>query len=140
MGITISSVNLWVHDQQVALDFWTTKVGFEVRADWSFPEMGDYRWLTVGPRDQPDLELVLNAVPQEPMVTGEQSALITRAMAQGLAGPVFLVTDDVYRDYDRLLARGVEFTEKPEQRPYGTDCGFRDPSGNQVRLAQMTAT
>ncbi len=138
MSITISSVNLWVHDQEAALDFWTEKVGFELRSDLSFPEIPGFRWLTVGPPDQPDVELVLMAIPQPPVLTAQQSELVSTVMSQGLAGGVFLVTDDVRRDYDALAARGVEFTEKPEERPYGIDCGFRDPSGNQVRLAQIT--
>ncbi|WP_291523556.1 VOC family protein [Branchiibius sp. NY16-3462-2] len=138
MSITISSINLWVHDQEVALDFWTTKVGFELRSDWSFPEMAGFRWLTVGPKDQPDIEIVLMSIPGAPVFTDEQHDLVEKAMSSGLIGAVFLVTDDVRRDYDDLSARGVEFYEKPEERPYGIDCGFRDPSGNMIRLAQIT--
>lgn len=138
MTITISSINLWVHDQELALEFWTTKVGFELRSDWTFPEIPGFRWLSVGPKDQPDIELVLMAIPTAPVFTDEQHALVEKVMSSGLAGAVFLVTDDVQRDYDAMLANGVEFTEKPEPRPYGIDCGFRDPSGNQVRLAQVT--
>ncbi|KYH44679.1 glyoxalase [Branchiibius sp. NY16-3462-2] len=136
--MTISSINLWVHDQEVALDFWTTKVGFELRSDWSFPEMAGFRWLTVGPKDQPDIEIVLMSIPGAPVFTDEQHDLVEKAMSSGLIGAVFLVTDDVRRDYDDLSARGVEFYEKPEERPYGIDCGFRDPSGNMIRLAQIT--
>lgn len=138
MSITISTVNLWVHDQDVALDFWAHKVGFDLRSDWSFPELPGFRWLTVGPQDQPDIEIVLMAIPTAPVFTDEQHALVEKVVTSGLAGAIFLVTDDVQRDYEAMLARGVEFTEMPEQRPYGMDCGFRDPSGNQVRLAQMT--
>ena len=138
MSITISSINVWVHDQEVALDFWTTKVGFELRSDWSFPEMPGFRWLTVGPKDQPDIEIVLMSIPGAPVFTDEQHDLVEKAMSSGLIGAVFLVTDDVRRDYDDLSAKGVEFYEKPEERPYGIDCGFRDPSGNMIRLAQMT--
>jgi catechol 2,3-dioxygenase-like lactoylglutathione lyase family enzyme len=135
--LKISTVNLWVHDQDAALEFWTDKVGFELRADASFPELGGFRWLTVGPRDQDQVELVLQAVPQPPVLAEGQSELVRAAMSQGLAGPVFLVTDDVQRDYEELSARGVEFTEPPERRPFGIDAGFRDPSGNQVRLTQV---
>ncbi|QLQ10049.1 MAG: VOC family protein [Nocardioidaceae bacterium] len=136
MSITIAASGLWVHDQDVAVDFWTNKVGFEIRADWTIPEMGNFRWVTVGPKDQPDFEISLLAVPGPPMVSAEQSELITTAMASGFHGGIFLVTDDVYAEYDRLAAAGVEMVEKPEQRPYGIDCGFRDPSGNQFRLMQ----
>jgi catechol 2,3-dioxygenase-like lactoylglutathione lyase family enzyme len=135
--LKISNVNLWVHDQDVALAFWTEKVGFELRADASFPELGGFRWLTVGPRGQDQVELVLQEVPRPPVLTVAQSELVRAAMTQGLAGPVFLVTDDVQRDYEQLTARGVEFTEPPERRPFGIDAGFRDPSGNQVRLTQV---
>lgn len=139
MSITISTINLWVRDQAEALSFWTEKVGFEVRSDASFPEMPGFRWLTVGPKDQPDIEVVLMEIPGAPVFTDEQHTLVRTAMESGLIGALFLVTDDVQRDYENLSAAGVEFTEKPEQRPYGIDCGFRDPSGNQVRLAQITA-
>ncbi|MBZ2195497.1 VOC family protein [Occultella gossypii] len=139
MSITIATVNLWVHDQEVALAFWTSKVGFELRSDWTFPELPNFRWLTVGPRDQPDVEIALMAIPTAPVVTDEQHALVQKVVTSGLAGAVFLVTDDVQRDYNAMVAAGVEFTDKPESRPYGIDCGFRDPSGNQVRLAQVTA-
>lgn len=138
MSITISSINVWVHDQQVALDFWTGKVGFELRSDWQFPEMPGFRWLTVGPKDQPDIEIVLMSIPGDPVFTAEQHSLVETAMTSGLIGAVFLVTDDVRRDYEDLSAKGVEFYEKPEERPYGIDCGFRDPSGNMIRLAQLT--
>jgi len=135
--LRVSAVNLWVHDQDVALDFWTTKVGFELRSDASFAELGLFRWLTVGPPGQPDVELVLMAVPEPPVLTEAQTDIVRAAMSQGLAGAVFLVTDDVERDFEELTGRGVEFTQSPEQRPFGIDAGFRDPSGNQVRLTQV---
>jgi catechol 2,3-dioxygenase-like lactoylglutathione lyase family enzyme len=134
--LRISTVNLWVHDQDVALEFWTAKVGFELRADATFPELGSFRWLTVGPPGQRDVELVLMAVPEPPVLTKAQTGVVRAAMSQGLAGAVFLVTDDVERDFREFSDRGVEFTEPPERRPYGIDAGFRDPSGNQVRLTQ----
>lgn len=138
MSISISTINIWVHDQEVAFDFWTKKIGFELRSDLSYPEMPGFRWLTVGPKDQPDVEIVLMEIPSAPMFTDEQHDLVEKAMSSGLIGAVFLVTDDVRRDYDELSAKGVEFYEKPEERPYGIDCGFRDPSGNMIRLAQIT--
>ena len=134
--LAIHRINVWVHDQRVALEFWTRKVGFELRADATFPELGGFRWLTVGPPGQPDLELVLMAVPEPPVLPREQTELIRAVMSQGLAGAIFLATDDVRRDHELLTGRGVEFTEPPEARPYGIDAGFRDPSGNQVRLTQ----
>lgn len=133
----IANAQLWVHDQDEALAFYTEKLGMEVRADVTLPEMGDFRWLTVGPPNQPDVAIVLMAIPGPPMIdqaTGEQ---LRDLMGKGLAGTVFLTTDDCRARYEELSARGVEFTEPPEERPYGIDSGFRDPSGNALRLTQV---
>ena len=134
----IANAQLWVQDQEEALAFWTDKVGFEVRADVTMPEMGDFRWLTVGPPGQEDVSVVLMAIPGEPMVDKVTQAQISDLAAKGFAGTVFLTTDDCRADYERLVARGVEFSETPEERPYGIDAGFRDPSGNAIRLTQVT--
>jgi uncharacterized glyoxalase superfamily protein PhnB len=134
----IASVHLWVHDQAVALEFWTKKVGMEVREDVSFPEeMGDFRWLTVGPPGQDDVSIVLMAVPGAPLMDDATRAQVLDLTAKGFAGTVFLTTDDAQASYEQLTARGVEFTEPPNQMPYGIDSGFRDPSGNSVRLTQL---
>lgn len=133
----ISAAQLWVHDQEVALEFWTTKIGMEVREDVTVPEMGDFRWLTVAPPGQQDMAIVLMAVPGPPMLAEEQRREVLDLVAKGFAGTAFLTTQDCQATYDELSARGVEFTEKPERRPYGIDCGFRDPSGNSVRLTQV---
>ncbi|MFT3862849.1 MAG: VOC family protein [Solirubrobacterales bacterium] len=134
----IANAQLWVQDQDEALAFWTEKVGFEVRADVTMPEMGDFRWLTVGPPGQEDVSVVLMLVPGEPLMDAATQAQVRDLAAKGFAGTVFLVTDDCRADYERLVARGVEFSEAPEERPYGIDAGFRDPSGNAVRLTQVT--
>jgi predicted enzyme related to lactoylglutathione lyase len=134
----IANAQLWVQDQEEALAFWTEKVGFEVRADVTMPEMGDFRWLTVGPPGQEDVSVVLMAIPGEPMVDKVTQAQISDLAAKGFAGTVFLTTDDCRADYQRLVDRGVEFSETPEERPYGIDAGFRDPSGNAIRLTQVT--
>lgn len=133
----ISTVQLWVHDQEVALEFWTKQVGLEVREDVTVPEMGNFRWLTVGPRDQADVAIVLMGIPAPPMVDAALTKEIESLMSKGFAGTVFLTTDDCQKSYEELSSRGVEFTELPEQRPYGIDCGFRDPSGNSIRLTQV---
>jgi catechol 2,3-dioxygenase-like lactoylglutathione lyase family enzyme len=138
MMIRLSTTQLWVHDQDEALAFWTEKVGMEVRSDVTLPEMGDFRWLTVGPPGQEDIAIVLMAIPGPPVMdpaTGEQ---VRDLMAKGFAGTVFLTTDDARGSYEELKARGVEFSEEPEERPYGIDSGFRDPSGNNIRLTQVT--
>lgn len=138
--IKLSSAQLWVHDQDEALDFWTSKVGFEVRTDVTVPELGNFRWLEVGPVAQPDIAIVLMAVPGPPVMDPATAAEVRALTAKGFAGTVFLTTDDCQAAYDELSARGVEFTEKPEERPYGIDCGFRDPSGNSIRLTQVLAS
>jgi uncharacterized glyoxalase superfamily protein PhnB len=134
----IANAQLWVLDQEEALAFWTEKVGFEVRADVTLAEMDDFRWLTVGPPGQEDVSVVLMAIPGEPMLDTETQGQVRDLVAKGFAGTVFLTTDDCRAEYERLVARGVEFTEAPEERPYGIDAGFRDPSGNAIRLTQVT--
>jgi len=135
--IRIAVAHIWVHDQQEALDFYTKKLGMEVRADVSFPEMGEFRWLTVAPPGQEDVEIVLMPIPGPPVMDAETAEQVRTVMAKGFAGTVFLATDDCQKSYEELKARGVEFTEAPEQRPYGIDSGFRDPSGNSIRLTQV---
>ena len=136
--IRIAVAHVWVHDQQEALDFYTGKLGMEVRADVSFPEMGEFRWLTVAPPGQEDVEIVLMPIPGPPVMDTETAEQVRTVMAKGFAGTVFLVTDNCQKSYEELKARGVEFTETPEDRPYGIDSGFRDPSGNSIRLTQVT--
>ena len=136
--IRIASAQLWVHDQDVALDFWTTKVGMEVRSDVTMPELGNFRWLTVGPPGQDDVTIVLMAIPGPPLIDASLTDEIASLTAKGFAGTVFLTTEDCQAAYDDLVARGVEFTEPPNQMPYGIDSGFRDPSGNSIRLTQRT--
>jgi predicted enzyme related to lactoylglutathione lyase len=135
--IRIANAQLWVHDQDAALAFYTEKLGWEVRADVTLPEMGDFRWLTVGPAGQPDFSVVLMAIPGEPVMDGSTREQVADLMGKGFAGTVFLTTEDAYASYEELKGRGVEFTEAPEERPYGIDAGFRDPSGNAFRLTQV---
>ncbi|KAB2351444.1 VOC family protein [Actinomadura rudentiformis] len=134
--IRIANVQLWVHDQDEALDFYTTKVGMEVRFDVTLPEMG-FRWLGVGPADQPEVSIVLMAVPGPPVMDPATADQVRDLVAKGFAGTVFLSTDDCRADFKELSARGVEFTEEPDERPYGIDSAFRDPSGNSIRLTEM---
>ena len=139
LKIQISNAHLWVHDQDEALAFYTPKMGMEVRADVTLPELGDFRWLAVAPPDTPDVSIVLMAIPGPPVMDAETAEQVRSLMAKGFAGTVFLTTDDVRAAYEELKARGVEFTDEPEERPYGIDCGFRDPSGNHMRLTQVRA-
>jgi catechol 2,3-dioxygenase-like lactoylglutathione lyase family enzyme len=135
--IRISTTQLWVEDQEEALEFWTKKVGMEVRTDVTLPELGNFRWLTVGPAGQEDVSIVLMAIPGPPVMDPATAEQVRSLMSKGFAGTVFLATDDVRSDYEELKGRGVEFTEEPEERPYGIDSGFRDPAGNSVRLTQV---
>ncbi|MEW6581326.1 MAG: VOC family protein [Actinomycetota bacterium] len=135
--IRIATAQLWVHDQDEALAFYTQKVGMEVRADVTLPEMGDFRWLTVGPAGQPDISIVLMAIPGPPVMDPATADQVRALMAKGFAGTIFLTTDDCRASHAELAGRGVEFTEQPEERPYGIDAAFRDPSGNNIRLTQV---
>jgi uncharacterized glyoxalase superfamily protein PhnB len=135
--IKIANAQLWVQDQDEALAFYTEKVGFEVQADVTLPEMGDFRWLTVGPPSQPDVSIVLMAIPGPPVMDAETADQVRDVMAKGFSGTVFLTTEDCQASYEELKDRGVEFTETPEERPYGIDSGFRDPSGNSIRLTEV---
>ena len=133
----IATTQVWVNDQDEALAFYTEKLEMEVRSDVTMPEMGNFRWLTVSPKGQEDVAIVLLAVPGAPVMDDETAQQVRALTAKGFAGTVFLTTEDVHSDYEALKARGVEFTEAPEQRPYGIDSGFRDPSGNSFRLTQV---
>lgn len=135
--IKISTTQLWVHDQDEALAFYTDKLGMEIRADVTLPEMGDFRWLTVGPAGQTDIDIVLMAIPGQPVMDDETAEQVKALTAKGFAGTVFLTTEDCQKTYEVLRDRGVEFVETPEERPYGIDAGFRDPSGNHIRLTQL---
>jgi catechol 2,3-dioxygenase-like lactoylglutathione lyase family enzyme len=132
----LTHVNQWVHDQDEALAFYTEKLGMELRQDVTMPELGDFRWLSVGPVGQPDVAIVLMAVPGPPVFDEETAAALETLVAKGAAGGLFFTTDDIQGTYDELVKRGVEFSQPPEQRPYGVDAGFRDPSGNHMRVMQ----
>jgi predicted enzyme related to lactoylglutathione lyase len=135
--IRIANAQLWVHDQDEALAFYTQKLGWEVGADVTVAELGNFRWLTVSPVGQEDFAVVLMAIPGPPVMDDETAGQVRDLMAKGFAGTLFLTTDDCRAKYQELKRRGVEFVEEPEERPYGIDCGFRDPSGNHLRLTQL---
>jgi catechol 2,3-dioxygenase-like lactoylglutathione lyase family enzyme len=133
---SLTNVNVWVQDQDEALAFYTEKLGFELRQDVTVPELGNFRWLTVGLPGQ-DVALALMTVPGPPVFDADTQAKLKELMAKGAAGGLFFSSDDVHASYEELKGRGVEFQGKPEQQPYGIDVGFRDPSGNQIRMAQL---
>jgi catechol 2,3-dioxygenase-like lactoylglutathione lyase family enzyme len=133
--INIAYTNVWVSDQDEALAFYTEKLGMELRADITLPELGGYRWLTVGFPGQ-DVSIVLNEVPGPPVMDAETADQLRELLAKGWLGGVMLNTEDVHASYEELRGRGVEFTEEPGERPYGIDSAVRDPFGNQLRLVQ----
>jgi|SRR6266496_5426043 len=133
----IANAQLWVNDQEEALAFYTEKVGLEVRADVTVPELGNFRWLTVGLPGQPDFAIVLMAIPGPPVMDEETAEQVRTLMGKGFAGTIFLTTDDCQASYEELKGRGVDFVEEPEERPYGIDSAFRDPSGNHIRVTQV---
>ncbi len=134
--INFGSTQLWVHDQDAALEFYTRKLGFEVREDVTTPEMGNFRWLTVAPPGS-QVTVVLMAIPGPPVLDPGTKKQVEELTGKGFAGTIFLTTDDCRASYQELTARGVEFVEKPEERFYGIDAAFRDPSGNHIRLTQV---
>jgi catechol 2,3-dioxygenase-like lactoylglutathione lyase family enzyme len=134
----LTHVNVWVHDQDEALAFYTEKLGMELRDDVTLPELGGFRWLTVGPPGQSGVALALMTVPGPPVFEEETADQIKTLMAKGAAGGLFFSTDDCRASYKELTSRGVVFSEEPSERPYGVDAGFHDPSGNAIRLVQAS--
>jgi catechol 2,3-dioxygenase-like lactoylglutathione lyase family enzyme len=129
----ISHTFIHVLDQDEALDFYVGKLGMVIHTD---ADLGATRFLTVNLPDQPDVELVL-MVPGPPAYDDSTAAQIRELMAKGAAGGgVIFQTDDCRGTYERLRAAGVEFTQEPTERFYGTDCALRDPSGNPIRFTQ----
>jgi catechol 2,3-dioxygenase-like lactoylglutathione lyase family enzyme len=131
----LTHVQVWVHDQDEALAFYTDKLGMELREDVTVPEMGNFRWLSVGIPGQ-DVSITLMAVPGPPVFDEETRDQIRTLLAKGASGGLFFATDDAQKSYEELRSRGVEFTQEPTEQPYGIDAGFRDSSGNHFRLAQ----
>jgi catechol 2,3-dioxygenase-like lactoylglutathione lyase family enzyme len=132
----LTNTQVWVHDQDEALAFYTEKLGLELREDVTVPELGNFRWLSVGVPGQPDIAITLMAIPGPPVFDAETQDAIKTLVAKGVASGLFFATDDVQATYEELKDRGVEFQQEPTEQPYGVDAGFRDPSGNQMRVAQ----
>ncbi|MEV6962978.1 VOC family protein [Streptomyces sp. NPDC051207] len=130
-GLKISTV--WVLDQDRAKEFYTEKLGLEVRTDMTMGE-GGMRWLTVGAPSQPDVELTL-MVPGSGM-DPESAEMVRKLVAKGVLGAGVLTTDDIHGDYRKLKDRGVEFLQEPQERPYGIEALFRDDSGNWFSFTQ----
>ena len=133
----IANAQVWVHDQDEALAFYTEKLGMEVRDDVTVPEMGNFRWLTVALPGQ-DVALTLMAIPGPPVFDAETQEQMKNLLAKGALGGLFFATDDCRATYEELKNKGVEFSQEPTEQPYGVDAGFRDVSGNHMRVAQLS--
>jgi catechol 2,3-dioxygenase-like lactoylglutathione lyase family enzyme len=132
----LTHVNVWVNDQDEALAFYTDTLGLELRDDVTVPELGNFRWLTVGVPGQDDVALTLMTVPGPPVFDDETKRQLEALVAKGAAGGLFFQTEDCRATFEELAGRGVEFLQEPTQQPYGIDAGFRDPSGNGIRMVQ----
>jgi catechol 2,3-dioxygenase-like lactoylglutathione lyase family enzyme len=133
----LTHVQVWVHDQDEALAFYTEKLGMELREDVTVPEMGNFRWLSVGVPGQDDVAITLMEIPGPPVFDEETRQQIQTLLSKGASGGLFFSTDDAQTTYEELKSRGVDFTQEPTEQPYGIDAGFRDASGNHFRVAQQ---
>jgi catechol 2,3-dioxygenase-like lactoylglutathione lyase family enzyme len=131
----LTHAQVWVHDQDEALAFYTEKLGMELREDVTVPELGNFRWLSVGVPGQ-DVSITLMAIPGPPVFDEDTRQQIQGLLAKGASGGLFFQSDDVRKSYEQLKSRGVEFTQEPTEQPYGLDAGFRDASGNHFRMIQ----
>jgi catechol 2,3-dioxygenase-like lactoylglutathione lyase family enzyme len=136
----LTHVQVWVHDQDEALDFYTNKLGMELREDVTVPELGNFRWLSVGVPGQDDVAITLMAIPGPPVFEEETRQKIQDLLARGASGGLFFATEDAHKAYEELKNRGVEFTQEPTEQPYGIDAGFRDPSGNHFRMMSQAGS
>src|SRR5262252_1313518 len=123
----LTHASVYVLDQDRAKDFYVNKLGMECRDD---ARMGEFRWLTVGPKTQPDVRIILMAIGPGEHMTEDTAAALRKVVAAGVLGGGVLETDDLRRDYDQLKAKGVEFVQPPKEEPYGFAAVFKDDSGN----------
>src|SRR5215470_15803811 len=130
----LSHVTIYVLDQDAAYDFYVNKLGFEVRTDARMD--GGFRWLTVGPKGQPDLEIALMTTDPGPMMDQETSDMLRALVKKGALGAGVMETADIWKTYEELKAKGVEFSQAPTERFYGIEALFKDNSGNWFSLTQ----
>ncbi len=131
---SISRSQVFVLDQDEAVDFYVNKLGLEVSAD---VDLGFMRWLTVRVPGDPGREILLER-PGPPSMDEATAAQVRELLTKGaVGGALFLTTSDAQGTYETLKARGVEITDEPSPRPYGIDFGIRDAFGNAIRIGQM---
>jgi catechol 2,3-dioxygenase-like lactoylglutathione lyase family enzyme len=136
MDITIHYAFLPHTDPEAALAFYRDTLGFELRNDVGYDGM---RWLTVGPANQPGTSIVLHPPAADPGITEDERRTILELIAKGSYGGIVLATDDLDGTFDRLQASGAEVVQEPIDQPWGVrDCAFRDPTGNMIRINQLT--
>ena len=128
-----SHSTLYVIDQDRAKAFYVDKLGFEVRDD---AKMGDFRWLTVAPKTQPDACIILYGIKPGPWMSEENAAMLTKLVQSGAIGGGVLECDDIRKEYETLKGKGVDFKSEPKEMPYGIEAVFKDDSGNFWSLGQ----
>ena len=131
---TMTHNNIWVTDQDQALDFYVEKLGLEICSD---QDLGFMRWLTVNVPGQSDRQIILSTL-EPPSVNPELVEPARRMLGEGLMGMVFLTTPDCRATHETLSGKGVEFSREPTEQSYGIDCEALDPFGNRIRIAQTT--
>jgi catechol 2,3-dioxygenase-like lactoylglutathione lyase family enzyme len=129
----VTHYNIWVTDQDEALDFYVGKLGLEVHTDAKLDFM---RWLTVSVPGKPEQEIILTPL-APPLIDPENAQRAGDLLSKGYMGTIILSTDDCRATYEQLKAKGVEFKQEPVEQPYGIDCEARDPFGNQIRISQV---
>lgn len=130
-----SHSTIYVIDQDEALAFYRDILGFEVNTDMTMDDSG-FRWLTLSPKGQPDLEVILAQVTEGPMFDADTVEEIRTLVARGTFGIGVFETDDIHGDYERLSKQGVEFVSPPKEQFYGTEAIVKDNSGNWFSLTQ----
>lgn len=137
MELKLTNCFLLVDDHEKAFDFYTRALGLEVRQDVTF---GDMRWLSVGPKSQPDIQITLQSPYSNPNASAEDQKALADLTTKGVLGFVVFTTNDVDKTFERIQATGAEVLQEPMDQHYGVrDCAFRDPAGNHVRFNQPKA-
>jgi len=136
MNLNIHASFLPHRDRDAALAFYRDALGFELRNDVGYNGM---HWLTVGPADQPDTAIVLYPPQASPGLTEDEQRTVAEMMAKGTYASILLATKDVDGTFEKVQATDAEVVQEPTDQPYGVrDCAFRDPSGNMVRIQQVS--
>ena len=136
MNLTIHTTFLPQDDPDAAIAFYRDTLGFEIRNDVGYNDM---RWITVGPADQPEMNIVLEPPAMDPGLNDEERRTIVEMMAKGSYARLILGSNDLDGTFDKIQASGAEVIQEPTDQPYGVrDCAFRDPAGNHIRINQLS--